>query len=145
MAKTSKGGVAIRKHGSPKTKTNRRVDAPNSGDEAAQMIADDIESETLSYLNRMTMERAIMRMDMRTVLGVGGPDLEQYEDLLKEGFASAIEDGADPGSPYGMSKDDRPIINQISNEVELKPTIKSGGADTVSEPDKKTKRRRGKK
>lgn len=143
MAKTSKGQISLKKHGSPKAGTNRRVSSPQSGDEAAQMIADDIESEVLAYLNRMTMERAINRMDMRTVLGVGGPDLEQYEDLTKEGFASAIEDG-DPVAPYGMNKDDRPILNQISNEIELKPTIKSGGADTVSEADKKTKRRRGK-
>lgn len=144
MGKTSKGQISLKKHGSPKSSTNRRVNSPQSGEEAAQMIADDIESEVLAFLNRMTMERAINRMDMRTVLGVGGPDLEQYEDLSKEGFASAIED-ADPASPYGMNKDDRPILNQVSDEIELKPTIKNSGADTTAEPDKTTKRRRGKK
>ena len=95
----------------------------------------------------MTMERAIMRLDMRQVLGVGGPDLEQYEDLMKTGFAEAIEDGADPSSPFGMTRDDRPIIKQVSNEIELKSTIKAGGADTTSEPDPKArikKTRKGK-
>lgn len=140
MARTSKGGMAVRKHGNPKPGANRRIASPNSGSDAAQMIADDIESEVLSYISRMTMERALMRMDMRTVLGVGGPDLEQYEDLLKEGFTSATEEK--PEAPYGMDREDSPSLNQISSEIELKATLANGGADPTAEPDPKTKRRR---
>ena len=145
MARTSKGRVSIRKHGSPATKTNRRINNPANGDEAAQMIADDIESEVLSFINRMSMERAINRMDMRQVLGVGGPNLQQYEELIKTGFAEAIEDGADPASPFGQSKDDHPVLNQISNEIELKSTVKAGGADTTAEPDPKSRQSRKKR
>lgn len=133
----------VRPHGRPNKGVNRRTSTPTSPQDAIQHIADDIESEVLAYIRRSTMQRAINRMDMRQVLGVGGPDLEQFEDLMKEGFAPAIENG-DPSAPYGMERDDRPIIKQVSDEVELKSEFKKE-VDSQAEPDPKTKRRRGKK
>lgn len=133
---------SVRPHGKPNRGVNRRTSTPASPQDAIQHIADDIESEVLAYIRRSTMQRAINRMDMRQVLGVGGPDLEQFEDLMKEGFSSAIE--GDPSAPYGMDRDDRPIIKQVSDEVELKSEFKKE-VDSQSQPDSRTKRRRGKK
>lgn len=133
----------IKAHGKPRKEINRRTSTPNSPEDAMQHIAEDLESEVLSYIRRATMQRAINRMDMRQVLGVGGADLEQYEDLIKEGFASAIEK-SDPAKPFGMDRDDRPIMNQVSNEIELKSELKKE-VDITAKTDDKTKRRRGKK
>lgn len=115
-----KKGAKAKPYGNPNQKNIRRGSNPKTPAEQKQAIADDIEAEIRGYLPVIEMEGALMRRNLRQVLGIGGPDLKQWEQEFESDFEKSSVKDKKEAPPV---KQELPDLKRVSIDTTVKINV----------------------